>query len=278
MRYILFNPISNAGKSSESLGKLQDLLKEDFTVLSVLVTDAKELVRALEPKDEIILVGGDGTLNHFINDVEGICPKNNVYLWASGTGNDFLKDINRKAEELVLLNDYLKDLPVVTVNGEKRYFINGIGYGIDGFCCEEADKMRAKHKEKINYTAIAIKGLIYKFHRKVASVEVDGVKLDYKWVWLAPTMKGRYFGGGMMIAPDQDRLAEDHSLTSVVFTGKSKFMTLLRFPKIFEGAHVNFKNTTIRKGHSFKVKFTKPCALQVDGETYLNVLEYEVKA
>jgi len=75
MRYILFNPISNAGKSSESLGKLQDLLKEDFTVLSVLVTDAKELVRALEPKDEIILVGGDGTLNHFINDVEGICPK-----------------------------------------------------------------------------------------------------------------------------------------------------------------------------------------------------------
>ena len=74
------------------------------------------------------------------------------------------------------------------MNGKKYKFINGIGYGIDGYCCEVGDKMREEAVKDINYTSIAIKGLLFHYHPTNATVTVDGRKHTYKKVWLAPTM------------------------------------------------------------------------------------------
>ncbi|MFR6640598.1 MAG: hypothetical protein ACLUSP_04125 [Christensenellales bacterium] len=73
-----------------------------------------------------------------------------------------------------------QNLPLVTVNGVTRKFINGIGYGIDGYCCEVGDKMRAEGKQNINYAGIAIKGLLFFFKRANAVVTVDGKEKSYK--------------------------------------------------------------------------------------------------
>ena len=40
------------------------------------------------------------------------------------------------------IGKYLKNLPQVEVNGKKYLFLNGVGYGIDGYCCEVGDKLR----------------------------------------------------------------------------------------------------------------------------------------
>ena len=50
-----------------------------------------EFVSTINKDDEIILVGGDGTLNHFANYVYGKGFENNFYLFRAGTGNDFVK-------------------------------------------------------------------------------------------------------------------------------------------------------------------------------------------
>ena len=42
------------------------------------------------------------------------------------------------------MTQYLRDLPTVTVNGKHWRFLNGIGYGIDGYCCEVGDALRGK--------------------------------------------------------------------------------------------------------------------------------------
>ena len=148
-----------------------------------------------------MLCGGDGKLNHFVNDIADVDIQNDVYLFPSGTGNDFKADVAPNAEGLIKINDYIKNLPVVEVNGMKRRFINGIGYGIDGYCCEEGDRVRATSTKPVNYTNIAIGGLLGKYHPANAEITVDGVTKTYKRVWLAPTMLGRYYGGGMMITP-----------------------------------------------------------------------------
>ena len=67
-----------------------------------------------------------------------------------------------------LLNPFLANLPEVTVQGKTRRFINGIGFGIDGYCCEEGDLQREKSDKRVNYTAIALKGLLYDFHPTTA--------------------------------------------------------------------------------------------------------------
>ena len=48
---------------------------------------------SLAEDDEVILCGGDGTLNIFVNDIKDMDVKNTIYYYASGSGNDFAKDI-----------------------------------------------------------------------------------------------------------------------------------------------------------------------------------------
>ena len=122
-----------------------------------------------------------------------------IYYYATGSGNDLWHDLGRqKGDAPCRVEELLKNLPVVTVKGESRRVINGVGYGIDGYCCEVGDQMRAASAQKINYTSIAIQGLLFHYHPTKAVVTVDGVAHTFKKAWLAPTMNGRFYGGGMM--------------------------------------------------------------------------------
>lgn len=212
-----------------------------------------------------------------INDLEGKVPSNNIYLYSAGTGNDFLKDVNVNNDKLFLVNKYLENLPKVTVKGKSYFFINGVGFGIDGYCCEVGDSLKEKSK-KVNYTGIAIKGLLFHFKTVKASIEIDGKETTHEHVWLAPTMKGRFYGGGMMISPNQNRLNEDRLLSNVVFKCKSKLKTLLVFPSIFKGEHIKHSDMVeIISGKKIKVTFDHPTALQIDGETIIDVTSYEAE-
>ena len=165
------------------------------------------------------------------------------------------------------------------MNGETRLFLNGVGYGIDGFCCEEGDRQRETSDKPVNYTAIAIRGLLGKFHPVRATVTVDGLTRTYRHVWLAPAMNGRYYGGGMNVAPAQDRLAADGGVSVVVLHCASKLATLCVFPSIFKGEHVRHtKMVDVLTGRNISVSFDRPTALQIDGETVPNVTGYSVRA
>ena len=269
MKYYLINKLANNG--------IELKLKDDVKSIDSYNLDFPKFFLELKKDDEVVLVGGDGTINHFINEMKGHKIENNIYLLGNGTGNDFLNDIGKTINEEVLLNPYLDNLPTVKVNGMERLFIDNMGFGIDGYCCEEADKIKAKTPNKeINYTAIAIMGLLFKFRPCHAEITVDGKKYEYDNVWLAPTMKGKFYGGGMMIAPNQDR--HSNKLSVVIYACKSKIKTLMVFPKIFEGKHVAHTDMVkIIEGNKVHVKFSRPCAAQIDGETVLNVSEYEAE-
>ncbi|SCN25018.1 putative lipid kinase [Clostridium sp. N3C] len=154
-----------------------------------------------------------------------------------------------------------------------------MGFGIDGYCTQIGDEMRKAQKENINYTAIAIKGLLGGFHPVNAEVTVDGKIEHFNKVWLAPTMKGRFYGGGMMPTPQQDRQDPDENLSLMVFHCKRKLKSLAVFPSIFQGEHVKYTDLVkIFTGKDIRVKFDRPCPLQIDGETILDVSEYHVIA
>ena len=275
MKYILYNPLSNNNKGEEVVKEVESKIEGKYEIINLLNLNMKEFISKLASKDDVILVGGDGTLNHFINDIDLKNIHYDIYLYRAGTGNDFLNDIEAK-DDFTLINEYLVNLPKVTINGESKYFFNGIGFGIDGYCTMEGDKARCKSKKKINYTTIALKGFAYGYKRVNAIVNVDGVISKYNHVWLAPTMKGRYYGGGMMIAPYQDR--SDGLVTSVVCYSRSKLKTLAIFPSIFKGKHVKHtNNVSMCKGKVIEVTFDKPTPLQIDGETVLDVLSYKVE-
>lgn len=277
---ILYNPLSSTGSGEEKARKLIHILGEDAEVVFrslIDIEDKREFLLKLDPDTIPIITGGDGTLSRFVNSLNGN-PTRDIYYYPAGTGNDFLNDLGKTGDtEPFLLNPYITNLPHIHFNGETHTFINGVGYGIDGYVCEEGDRIRRKTGKPINYTAAAIKGLLYAYKQTHATVTVDGETMEFDHVWMTPTMLGRFFGGGMMCAPGQDRLNVDGTVSLMVMRCKSKLRTLLLFPTIFKGNHVKVtKIVSVFKGHNMHVKFDRPTALQIDGEVYSGVTEYTV--
>ena len=279
--YILYNPLSGNGNCKTESEKLISLYEGDIKHEDITkIEDVPAFFADKTEKDTVVICGGDGTINKLVNfiDVENI--KCELLYYACGTGNDFLHDIGKAPNDPQFdIKPYLKNLPYVVVNGKKYRFINNVGFGIDGYCCEVGDKLKAESTKPVNYTAIAIKGLLGGFKPTGATITVDGTEYRYEKVWVAPTMKGRYYGGGMMATPEQDRLAKDKQNTLVVWHDSGKLATLMTFPSIFKGEHVKkTKIIAVHKGHDITVEFDAPCALQIDGETVLGVTSYNVKS
>lgn len=282
MIHVLYNALAGNRSCGEQAQNLHSLYKgEEIVFRSMGQLNYAEYLPSLDENDSVIICGGDGTLNRFVNDTRGIEIKNKILYYAAGSGNDFLHDLGKeKGEPPFPINDYIKNLPSVTVNGKESFFLNAVGFGIDGYCCEVGDKMREKQSGKpVNYTSIAIKGLLFAFKPANAEVVIDGVKKSYKKVWIAPAMNGRFYGGGMNAAPEQNRNCADGKLSLVVWHGSNKLKTLMIFPSIFKGEHIKHGECIdIIKADSATVKFSRPCALQIDGETVLGVTEYSVKS
>ncbi len=284
MVFVLYNTQAGAHYGEDKLRlKMKNLFPDEEICYTdtTTVDNKQEFIDKLSAEDSVVVVGGDGTLNRFINGIEDRDYSFNMYCYAAGTGNDFVNDVaGVKADEMIRINDYIKKLPVIEVKGKSYKFINGIGYGIDGYCCAVGDIYREKTGKSPNYTTIALKGLLYDFKKLAAEVTIDGVTKSYKNVWMVPSMNGRFFGGGMMITPGQDRLNAERNISVAIVTCKSRLKLLTIFPGIFKGKHVKYTklfilNEGVKEVH---VKFNRPVALQIDGETVLDVTEYKAKS
>ena len=276
--YILYNPLAGGGKTNDVLDALAISIVDDVCFVDLTKAGAlKDTIGLLRKDDYLILCGGDGTLNWFVNETAGVKIENEILYYPAGTGNDFTREYGQhNGAEPFAITQYIKDLPSVTVKGNTCRFLNGVGFGIDGYCCQEGDRLRRIPGKKVNYTMIAIQGLLTKYKPTGATVCVDGITHRFEKVWIAPTMYGIYYGGGMIPAPRQKRGADHLSL--MVFHGSSKLRTLMIFPSIFKGTITKYsKYVSVFPGREITVAFDEPRPLQIDGETIENVTTYTAR-
>lgn len=184
--HILYNPHAGSGRGHEAAYRLNVLLPDDRLLFRDIteIDDYGAIFRSLRDDDRVVIAGGDGTLNRFINDTAQLQIGCHIYYFATGSGNDFLTDIGGKAGDPPQpIDRYLQGLPSVYVNGMRRYFLNGVGYGIDGYCCLEGDRQREISTKPVDYAAIAVKGLL--FHYKPTSAVIttespDGIPVHFQ--------------------------------------------------------------------------------------------------
>lgn len=275
--YVLFNPIAGNGSVKESVNVLSALMSDPLEYFDITrITNYESFLSDLQQDDYLIIVGGDGTLNRFINNTANVTISQDILYYPMGSGNDFARELSTEPiEKPISIKQYLEGLPTVEVKGKTYHFLNGVGYGIDGYCCEVGDQLRAIPGKKVNYTSIAIKGLLFHFEPRNAKITVDGEVHNYQKVWLAPTMYGKYYGGGMIPTPEQDRSNPKKTLSVLLFHGGGRLRTLCAFPGIFKGEHIKHKKmVTIHSGRQISVEFDRPTPLQIDGETILDVTSY----
>ena len=281
MTEVIYNPIAGEGRGLEHARAWAkaNVQGPDCRFTDITKVSAFDHIESLPEGVRAVIAGGDGTLNRLANDVNGRKFTHPVDYVATGSGNDFQTDTGISTpDKTIRLNEQVENAPCAYANGRAFRFINGVGLGLDGYCCDSVDEARRKGKKKTSYIAFAVKGLLRSYIPARAAVTVDGVRTEYSRVWMVSTMKGRYYGGGFKIAPAQDRRDETRRISVVIAHDLSRLRAIFFFLMAKNGRHTGLKkNLTTVKGNSVFVEFSRPAAMQIDGEVLRDVTGYEVK-
>ena len=93
MRYLLYNPLSGLGTAEEIAKNYALTLAEPSLLVDMTRDDVPSIVQKMANDDSIVLFGGDGTLNCFVNMVDTDALVGAVYYLPTGTGNDLFTDV-----------------------------------------------------------------------------------------------------------------------------------------------------------------------------------------
>ena len=147
----IVNSTAGRGKAGNKISNLITSLNEhklDFEIeLTKAPKHAIQLVQDAIKKgfNNIIAVGGDGTLNEVVNGVmlSGKSEEVNVGIIPEGGGNDFAanfnlsSNINKAVDTLQKFN--LRKIDVGKI--ENRYFVNALGIGFDARAAQISNKI-----------------------------------------------------------------------------------------------------------------------------------------
>jgi len=272
MDLILYNPLSKNSKSNIQTHKLVREYKKHkipFRLKSILKID--NMVTFLDKKkdiDKVILLGGDGTINRFINDTANYTFTQDIILKPNGTGNDFMRSLVDYDKEPQYLFESVYD------TGFRTHFVNGTGMGVDGYVGYLCDKN--EKKGVFAYFKSTIKALLT-YIPEPLTLTIDGEVTRFEKTYLVTMNNGRFFGGGMKVAPNGN--LNDEYLDVVVAHSANKLQLVFIFLTIYLGKHIKFKKYIFyKRGKHIKAEYTTPQITQADGENYYDVTSIEVKS
>jgi len=75
---------------------------------------------------------------------------------------------------------------------------------------------------------------------------------------------GRYFGGGMKVAPDAD--VTDGLLDVIAIGDMSKPEFLWHFPRVYKGTHISHRKISARQVRGIEIASADEMLLQLDGD------------
>jgi len=280
---IILNPNALLHRSSQFWKNIEIRLQEvqiryHHHVTST-IDEAKELIISLCKKGErhFIIVGGDGTLNIFVNAVmESQVNSNEIYaaLIPLGTGNDWSRSHGYSNRYLDTIDSLVKgnfishDVGLVeTVVNDKlinaRYFVNIAGFGFDGSVINNASKKTSKIFPKQLYLNNLLKTLLA-YKSQMISLKSNDFTIT-KNIFTIAVGIGQYNGNGMRQCPEA--IPNDGLFDVVMIEKVNIFKVLLNIKNLFKGTHVQkLKEVSMNRTSYLEIN-AKPFILgEVEGE------------
>lgn len=282
--YIIVNPVSANKTTIKEWPGYERALSEAGYIFETGLTEypghaAEMAKKALKLGYKTIMsVGGDGTMNEVVNgffeDGSLINENSRLVVFSRGTGSDLIRTlgIDKNIESLleVLARDQEKQLDVghlsfFCADGSmsERYFLNVADIGIGA---ETANRVNKHSKRLSGFISFMLGTLSTVLMYKNINFEVlidDSMKLNeiMNSVIIA---NGKYFGGGMMVAPDA--VMDDGFFDIIILGNLSKLDIIKSFPLIYKGKHMKHPKLTHYKGRKVEVKSGVKGLIEVDGE------------
>ena len=212
---------------------------------------------------DIFIVGGDGTLNYFINHYPGITTP--LVIFKGGTGNDvhwLLYGKKNFDEQLTLA---LTATPKMVDAGKcnERLFINGVGIGFDGAV---AKALTGKNKlpGKTSFLITILKK-IFSYRSGTYRISSAELKQTTRKLMIG-IANGRRAGGGFHIAPIAK--ADDGWFDAILIDAINPLKRLRYLPVIEKGKHLDLPFIQYFKTKKIAIESDKWMEVHLDGEYY----------
>jgi YegS/Rv2252/BmrU family lipid kinase len=264
---LIVNPFAGGGRAARELDGVEAALRglglEHHVERTRSLDHARELaLAAAQAGETAVAFGGDGLIGavadalRHTDGVLGVLP--------GGRGNDFVRMLgipgSPPAACEVLAHGEVRRLDLGVVG--ERTFIGIASCGFDS----EANRIA-------NETTLVRGRLVYAYGllRALAgwrpatfTVAVDGAAARSVSGYTVAAANSRYYGGGMMLAPDAT--LEDGMLDVVLILETPKLRFLRHAPAVFTGAHVRLENVELLRGRTIEISASRPFTMYADGD------------
>ncbi|MCU0426657.1 MAG: diacylglycerol kinase family lipid kinase [Candidatus Kapabacteria bacterium] len=294
-RKVIVNPASGNGRTGKTWNDTEAFLKKTLGDADVSFTRAVKdgtilTAQALRDGtyDHIIAVGGDGTLSEvmngfFVND-RPVNPRAVLSFVPSGTGSDIAKTLGIPTDKKQaiariagLLTEGSKQVLDVGKITHKRldnknftgYFLNVASFGMSGNVVRHINRasfLKNFGGKAAFYAASMLALGQYRntpVHIRIeqGNTTVFEERMNTRLVAVA---NGRWFGGGMLIAPNA--APNDGLFDIVLIENLGACETAIKFQKIYSGSHLSEKSVRVVRGTRLTAMTDETVWIDCDGE------------
>lgn len=282
---IIINPKSGKRAFRAQRLYLWHLLKQRHLPFTYRVTryanHAIELARELVESgyDEILVLGGDGTLSETINGIMRADltaeqrARIRVGLMPRGTGNDWGRYWHLTRNYREALHRFFDgtphpiDIGCLTYyrNGieHHRYFINSVGFGIDSLCCKLATDLKPYiGSHHVNYFFGLLLALLT--HKPMRmTLTADGERVVSDSLFTMNIGNGPYSGGGIQQNPTAD--PTDGQFQSIFVEPPTLRDIMHAIPRLFNGHLTDLGFVHSFAGKDIEIDCREHLRIEADG-------------
>ena len=264
---------SRSKKSLNELNKIERVLQGKKLPYRVLrtskKTNAKDLMNEIHGA-ELIVIGGDGTINEVINNYHG---KEIIYL-AYGSGNDLARSIEFKKDieiSQLLESKRFIEYDVGVVNDRK--FCSGFDIGFNADIIKRANGSKLKkYLGKYIYLLQGVIGILMLKKYKV-KISWDSGEITTDKLYLLNAMIQPYEGGGIKFAPNAT--GQDGKLHIMIMENMSLATFVYNYLCLLLKKHNKMRKVKQITTNRLAIK-TNQKYFQIDGELINNTEQLNV--
>jgi YegS/Rv2252/BmrU family lipid kinase len=274
---IVINPAAGKAVYQKQFHYLENKLKEADLDFSHFFTEPnskgalKKILKENPQINEVIVVGGDGTLNYVVNELYGSGLP--ISIVSNGTGNDTVKSLHgemklEKQVEIAIKGKISKfDLGLCN----ETYFVNGFGIGFDGLVVKKMVEKGNKKRSHMDYLLTVLR-IVGGFKEKLIRFSIDEKPYEKK-ILLMTISNGTTFGGGFVINPFAK--TNDGLLDVCILNEVSPMMRFWHLPKLKTGAHYKIRQSEFYLAKQISIKSNDLLVAHIDGE-YIGYPPFEI--
>ncbi|WP_158678836.1 diacylglycerol/lipid kinase family protein [Pseudoalteromonas sp. T1lg75] len=256
---LLYHPLQAKAQLKTVRQRLEQLSISHVEVATSgdFYADLQGLQSYIPTTARLIVLGGDGTLNLAANafaysDVE-------VALVPCGSGNDFARQWRCSEQQWIEGAIAGRCVPIDLGKVNERYFINVAGVGYDAAVVGASQNKRGRWAH-LSYAWQGVK-MLYRYAPSL--LQFSTTKKQEQRLLMMCLANGRYFGGGMCLAPEAN--INDGQLSCVQIGAASFWRQVQALILSYFAAHTRLKQVNIVPVSQLDVH-TANIGIEADGE------------